>query len=424
MRLRNFMAPIRVVALGAIAIASTVIVANYQAVCRADVVAEDDFEGLTLLPFTEASGAGDGTDWTNQIRTGTAREWTIDNSLLTGTTTEKAYEGWTAMDVDSWVDEQGGQQRTSVGTLGVNNTALVADPDAWDDFTTGADENGYTSYISRNYDLTGFTGAITVAMEYEFRTENNQMGSIEVSFDGGTTYQTLASFDSTAFANGTILTGPGTWVEGTDFTRTSDTMTVRLGCFDAGNNWWFIVDDVNVETTDGFVDFEDFEGLTLVQFTEAGTIGDLTDYTRDIPGWTIDNSLSLGASTELAFDGWAAMDVFSWADEQGGQGRTLFNIVDPNNTVMVADGDAFYDYDYDLTDPSLPAPANSFNTFAVRTYDVSGYDNCTLKFSFEHEFRIENQQLGVCEVSFDNGATWERMIEWDSNDGANGDILA
>ena len=78
-----------------------------------------------------------------------------------------------------------------------------------------------------------------------------------------------------------------------------------------------------------------------------GMLGDGTgtDWTRDIPNWTVDNSGNLGFSFEGGYDGWAAMDVASWASEQGGQGRTLFNIVDPFNTAMVADGDAFYDYD-------------------------------------------------------------------------------
>lgn len=418
--------PVRLACWGAIVAATAMITASLPSLKADDVAPMDDFEGLTLVPFTVASGAGDGTDWTDQIRTGTSREWSIDNSQMTGTTTELAYNGWTAMDVDSWIDEQGVQAgRTGVGTVGTNNTALIADPDAWDDYTTGADTNGFTSYISREYDLTGVTGDVTIECLYEFVTEDNQMGDISVSFDGGTTWTVLASFDSTAVANGTFFTGlPGSWTEGADFTRTSDTMTLRFGCFDSGNDWWFIVDDVHVTSTDGFDDFEDFEGLTLVQFTEAGTIGDMTDWTRTIPEWTVDNSLSLGGCFEEAFDGWAAMDCFSWADEQGGQGRTLFNTPNPNNTVLVADGDAFYDYDFDLLDDTQPAPDNSFNTYISRTYDISGFDACTLKFSFEYEFRIENQQLGVVEVSFDNGSTWERLVEWDDNDGANGDVLA
>ncbi len=397
---------------------------------KADVVATDDFEGLTLLPFLLAGGTigGDGSDWTKDIRTGTPRVWTIDNSGMVGTTTQTAYFGWSAMDADSWIDEQGVQVgRGTIIETGTNNTALIADPDAWDDFTTGGTSTGYNSYIEREYDLSGFTPAgMTITMDYEFVTEDTQAGDIAVSFDNGATWQVLATFDSTTVPNNTFFTGESGvdfFTEGTDFTATGTTMLLRFGCFNSGNDWWFAIDDIVVETTDGYNDTEDFEGLTLDPF-DIEVVGDGTDYTNIIPNWTIDNSGNLGICLEPAYDGWTAMDVFSWADEQGGQGRTLFNIVDPNNTVLVADGDAFYDYDVSLDGSTGSADPEGLNTYISRTYDMSGYDNCTAVIQFEYEFRVENQQLGVAEVSFDGGSTWERVLELDDNDGSNGDVLA
>ena len=392
---------------------------------RADVVAFDDFEGLTLGPFLVAAGSiGDGTDWTDQIRTGTAREWTIDNSGMGGTgTSELAYFGWTAMDVDSWIDEQGVQVgRTSLGA-GTNNTALVADPDAWDDYTSGNAAGDFNSYIMREYDLTGFDETtLSITFDYEFYSYATQTGTVEVSFDGGSTWQMILLLDSTTVPNSTPFVGPGTFVAGTDFSADSSNMLLRIGCLTAGNDWWFAVDNIDVSTTDGYSDFEDFEGLTLVPFTDAGSIGDGTDYTKVIPNWDIDNSNNLGFCEEEAFDGWSAMDVFSWADEQGGQGRTNFNLISPNNTVLVADGDAFYDYDFDFNGVD-PAPPEALNTYISRTYDMSGYDNCTIQIDFLYEFRVENQQLGNAEVSFDGGSTWQTLVVFDNSNNANGDFL-
>lgn len=395
---------------------------------QADVIDFEDFESLTLLPFVEA-GARDlgqgGLDWTRDIRVGSSpsREWTLDNSLMGGQTGSPAYDGWAAWNVDSWIAEQGTQLGRGSGIATGGNTALIADPDAWADFLTEAPLS-FNSYYSREYDLTGFDNStLQITFDYEFASYDSQRGTIEVSFDGGTTWEMLLDLDSDVIGNSVLTTGPVTFDAALgEITPTSSNMIFRIGCLDADNDWWFAVDNISVTTGDGFSDVEDFEGLTLEEFTVE--VGDGTDWTRDIPDWTVDNSLSLGGSTEEAYDGWAAMDVFSWADEQGGQGRSLFNTPNPNNTVLVADGDAFYDYDFDLLDPTLPAPDNSFNTFISRTYDVSGFDCCSLVFSFEYEFRIENQQLGVVEVSFDNGATWERVAEWDDNDGANGDVLA
>ncbi len=394
-------------------------------VASADEVAFDDFE-VPLVPFT----------------------------VVAGETSEPAYFGWTAMDVDSWIAEQGGQDRDGSGGLGstTNNTLLVADPDAWDDFTGGTSSTGYNSYISRTYDLTGFSGETTVSFIYEFRVEDSQVGIAELSFDGGDTWQELVRIETAEDSSngGDIVAGtPGVFVSGTDFNRESDEMIVRFGCIEAGNDWWFAIDDVKVETADGFSDFEDFEGLSLEPFVEAdggdgtdwtndipgwvidnsqmvpGVIGDGegTDWSRDIPNWVVDNSLSLGFSEEGAYDGWAAMDVGSWIAEQGGQGRSIFGSFVPDNTCLVADGDAFYDFDFDL-EGNEGAPGNSYNTYITREYDLSGFDNCSLNIEFEYEFRIENQQLGVAEISFDGGSSWTRIIEFDENDGDNNDTLA
>ncbi len=416
----------------------------------ADEVAFDDFENTTLVPFTVASG----------------------------TTSEPAYFGWTAMDVDSWFAEQGDQGRDTCGCLGTttNNTAMIADPDAWDDFTAGTIGTGYNSFVSRTYDLTGFDfSSVQIDMVYEFRAEDSQVGTIEVSFDGGTTWQLLERFDTATLGDGNYADsnggtsgtdGQGTYNAGVEFNATSSEMILRFGMIESGNDWWFAFDDIRVTTGDGFNEFEDFEGLPLEPFVEAGDgdgtdwtndirtgtalewvidntemvpgiLGDgmETDWTRDIPNWVVDNSANLGFSFEGGYDGWAAMDVASWESEQGGQGRTLFNIVDPFNTAMVADGDAFYDYDsnFDMTDG---APDKALNTYARRTYDLSAFDSTTLCIQFEYEFRVENAQQGVVEVSLDGGATFTRLLELDNmtvlgqdkmgNDiiAQNGDVLA
>ena len=203
---------------------------------------------------------------------------------------------------------------------------------------------------------------------------------------------------------------------------------------ESGNDWWFAFDNINVTTNDGFNDMEDFEGLNLIPFEEAGG-GDGTDWTDDVPGWDIDNSqmvpgqlgdgqgtISLrtfqtGPSTTartsvspLSKLRWmAALDVASWEAEQGGQGRTLFNLVDPNNTTMVADGDAFYDYDSNF-EMTGGAPDKALNTYVSRTYDLSGFDSTSLFIQFEYEFRVENEQLAVAEVSLDGGDTYTRFL--------------
>ena len=387
---------------------------------HAEEVAFDDFENVKLGQFTIAADLVNVEVWTRDIRTGTDREWTIDNSLLEGDTTETAYEGWAAFNVDAWIGEQGSQvgRATTIDPAlgpGTGNTVLLADPDAWDDFTTGASPNSYNSFASRTYDLTGFNAStVEISFVYEFVTEDNQMGDVKVSFDGGATFETLIAFDSTMVDNDTFFTSgvtPQTFVP-TNIPAGATEMILQFGCFDSGNDWWFLVDDITVTTADGFMDFENFEGLKLQPFVTISPPGDGTDFSADIPNWDIDNSGNLAFSKEGAFDGWTAMDVNSWIEEQGGQGRSLFNIVDPNNTVMVADGDAFYDYD--CTIDGSDTPDKALNTFVSRTYDLSAFDSTTVTIQFEYEFRVENEQLGVVEVSFDGGNTFFNLLSLDN----------
>lgn len=429
--------------LGAAACSGAMLVCG-SASAQLQTVAFDDFENLhaTMVPFTlPANVFADGTDYSTQIRTGTPREWTIDNSQMGvppgsaagGVTQEPGYNGWTAMDVASWTAEQGSQiGRTSLG-LAARNTALVADPDAYYDFLSVPQPgDAYNSYISRSYDLTGFdTSTLEISFDYEFAIENNQRGTIEVSFDGGTTWQMVLDLVKGTLPNNTILRGPGTFVAGTHFNPTSNQMLFRIGCITANNNWWFAVDNVRVKTSDGFDDFEDFEGLPMVSFMNAppgatpptSSRFDGTDFTNVIPNWTIDNSLSGGYCREPGYDGWTAMDVKCWVNEQGGQGRSLFDFGDfDQNAVLVADGDAFYDFDSNFENTGR-APSNSMNTYIQREYDLSDYDNRTLQISLEYEFRIENQQRGTIEVSFDGGQTWVLLRELIKGTNANGSYL-
>ena len=397
---------------------------------KADVIGFDDFEGLEMQPFTEAGGVIDlgqgGLDWTRNIP-----GWSVDNTLMNPPTMNAdAYNGWSAWNVDAWFVEQGDQGRGTCGCLGLGtgNTCLVADPDAWDDFGVNLPSNGYNSYISRTYDLTGFNqNSLVISFDYEFRVEDSQEGTVEVSFDGGATWQELLHFGPVGddFPDGSyFFDTPGMFSAGTDFNASSSQLILRFGCFNAGNDWWFAIDNVSVTTGDGFNEFEDFEGLTLEPF--SASVGDGTDWSEEIPNWVIDNSGTVdsngvaGFSKETAYDGWKAVDVFGWVEEQGGDGRTLFNVVDPNNTVLLADGDAFFDYDCDTNGNGY---SGQVNTYVSREYCLSGYDVNSVKISFLYEFRIENQQLGVAEISFDGGATWTRLLEFDNNDGANGDYL-
>ncbi len=406
--------------------ASAAIIASGMVFCgsaAADEVAFDDFEGLQLKPW----------------------------SFATATPDEEAYNGWSAMDVDSWRAEQTGdpppaQGRDTCGCLGsgTNNTCMVADPDAWDDYTAGALSDGFNSYVSRTYDLSGFDeSTVAIEMVYEFRMEDSQVGTIEVSFDGGTTWQLLERFDTASAGDGNYADSNGgtsgtdgqdTYTAGVDFNATSSELILRFGMIESGNDWWFAFDDIRVTTSDGFEDFEDFEGLPLEPFTAAG-VGDGTDWTKDIRSgtereWTIDNSqmvdgvLGDGDGTDWTrtipnwvvnnsgmqidvfeefYNGWAAVDYNSWEAEQGQSSQIGLIPPGQNNTFLLADPDAAYDY--------VPegSPSPGYNSFVSRTYDLSRFDSTTIRIECLYEYRAEDTQTGLIDVSFDGGQTFTNL---------------
>ncbi len=429
---------------------SAVCVAFGANICQAQLqtVAFDDFSNVTLKPFTAANvSVGDGTDFTKVIpnwtisngptadRPGTPH---VDNTLVT-----HAYNGWSAMDVTSWIAQQGVQEGRDRMRLGVNNnTALVADPDAWDDFPpAGKPSQGYTTYVQRSYNLTGANlSALSLSFDWDFVAEDRQIGVVDVSFDGGTTWQnikTVASIlwagdpvygpfavaDNTRYSTNplayTVAPTQKTYVAGVDFTPTpgATSMIVRFGCIESGNDWWFAVD--NVALTDGAAlnVIDTFEGLTLLPFPDGGVgqaPGDGTDFGDVIPNWVVDNSFMVTVSREEAFQGWRALDVQSWVNQQGGQQRSFLNeasVFGLRNTALVADSDAQDDFD---TEVPAGTGVQEFNSYITRTYNLSGYEATTLKISLDWEFRAENPQRGFVDVSFDGGQTWSVLLDLDS----------
>ncbi|QDU58513.1 PEP-CTERM sorting domain-containing protein [Aeoliella mucimassa] len=198
------------------------------------ILVNQNFEDLTLT-------AGD-PSYTNVIP-----GWTRDNSGMSAPSTNLAYDGGTAMNRFEWESQQGNQLgRNDTGFLQGNN-ALIFDGDAWDDFADG-DQLGFNSYWSTTVDVSSVpAGALAVDFSYEFASYESQQGLVQVSFDGGTNYQTILDLDSEVTGDNILSGAKVTYVEGSDFTnRTSNNMTLRIGMIDADNDWWFAVDNVLV----------------------------------------------------------------------------------------------------------------------------------------------------------------------------------
>ncbi|MFM1904064.1 MAG: hypothetical protein RLZZ440_1964, partial [Planctomycetota bacterium] len=223
------------------------------------VLMQENFDALPLLSFADSlvgADEGDGTDYTFQNPIG----FTVDNSLMPVPAGESPFEGWAYMDKNSWVDEQNDQSRARF-TLG-SGVVAVADGDAWTDYPRAPDSYMTTFLVTRPVDLTGITaGSVSLQFDSSFYQELPQFGTVEVTYDGGLSWSPLLFFgdanvpgindgssrnerisiDSSNVYNDIIGSAI---VDAGLFNPDFGTLQFRFGYQNAGNNWWWAVDNI------------------------------------------------------------------------------------------------------------------------------------------------------------------------------------
>ena len=276
--------------------AAVVAASLLAAPARAAVLFEEDFESLTLGPIVTFGDSDDGGElpsreaWTNAGPAG----WVSDASGVPGDFVNdgvQEFRGWTFVDREWWIGTAGGQNRQ--GFEFGYGTVAVADNDEFDDFSISTGEgqgpspDGCTAGADC-YEAALTTPAISLAgvgenearivFDSSWRPEDQQDASLEVSFDGGD-FQTVFTWNSVNADGSEPVLGPGsptgqgqfTKVSGPDGTQIGDllddntqvgevvdvalsnpagaaTMQVRWNMLEAGNDWWWAIDNVQVYT--------------------------------------------------------------------------------------------------------------------------------------------------------------------------------
>ncbi len=234
-----------------------------------------DFDFLPLKPQVfETSGNGI-NDWTDVPPLGFVR----DNSAMVPGTGQVAgvpeWDGWTFARKEFWFNAD--NQARDQFALG-SNVIAVADADEFDD-ATGTQPDFNAKLLTKPIDLTG-VAANTVKFEFDssFRPEDSQVGTLEVSYDGGTNWSNLLTLNpsnttntagnpATGFVNKSInerlVSGTNTGVS-TDglgnapFAAISNpdsgTMVFRY-TVTGRNDWWWAIDNLLVTGTVNGVPF-------------------------------------------------------------------------------------------------------------------------------------------------------------------------
>ncbi len=235
----------------------------------------EDFESLTLGPRVSSSEkdfppAADPTVWTDVPPTG----WTVDDTHVPGYETAIAgtledndgrteWAGWSFPTITWWptVDDQ----LRSTFTKATGGVA-VADPDEWDDqphpsAATGFEnEPGFYAFMwTPEVNVKGVQPRnLYVAFDSSWRAEDppysngRQTALIEVSYDGGELMPAMRWANYPGWPEGT----PGDPDFKPDATNESvlvplgnpraNTAKIRFGLTQAGNDWWWAIDNVVV----------------------------------------------------------------------------------------------------------------------------------------------------------------------------------
>jgi len=227
----------------------------------------EDFESIVLGPNVDEVLAGDKVF----SKDGPAG-WTVDNSQMPNNPAIPAswedpgigvteFKGWTFLDRNWWVKTAGDQTRTQF-TLGTG-TVAVADPDEWDDIGNPDATVGYFNsfFSSPTIPLTGVAAnSVTLKFASSWRPEarddagpdgqqtNDQTGVVRVSFDGGaptevirwTSVDGAPTFkpDSQNESVTVVINNPAG----------ASNMKLTFGLLNAGNDWWWAVDNIVVDS--------------------------------------------------------------------------------------------------------------------------------------------------------------------------------
>jgi len=225
----------------------------------------EDFEGLTLLnsvdegvagPIGDGGGTVAASVWTNVP----PASWIDDDTGVPGIGNPSNnngvfdWAGWNFANRDWWVTTAGDQRRSEF--VNASGAIMVADPDEWDDANhPGGPPGGpwYDTFISTpSISLTGIqSNSVTLDFDSSWRPEFDsnfhQTANIVVSYDGGIPIEILR-WESNAASPDFHDNAPNEHVTlGLTNPPGAGSMVLTFGLFDAGNDWWWALDNIVVE---------------------------------------------------------------------------------------------------------------------------------------------------------------------------------
>jgi hypothetical protein len=217
------------------------------------VLFAEDFEGVVLGPNIDEALAGDAV-WTDTPPEG----WIVDESGIPGlgldaTDGVTEWAGWAFVDKAWWIEAAEDQDR-SLFELG-SGVVAVADPDEWDDaerLPIPISADPYDTWLTTPAIKISAAEPGTLELKFdsswrpEFDDNYHQTASITASFDGGDPVEVLLWESDEASPNFHPYATNETVVVDLDAPADARSVVLTFGLFDAGNDWWWAIDNIEV----------------------------------------------------------------------------------------------------------------------------------------------------------------------------------
>ena len=364
----------------------------------------EDFEGLTLGPNVDEGVAGDAV-WTKTAPEG----WVINDEEVPGTWAWQGIDdedghpendgvtewaGWSFADAKWWIQTAGDQRRSEFKKA--IGAAAITDGDEWDD---QAREGGnmFTFMTTGDIAIDGIMeNSLVFRFHSSWRPEVVQTATIEATFDDSDAIE-IMRWESEG--------GDAEFYHGHEVNETvnisinnpagAKSVKLTFAYLDAGNNWWWAIDNLILAGEPEPIFAENFDSLELGPFeSDSESGGDGTDWTADTPtGWVMTKADDHGPTADgdavKEFDGWTFVDPVSW-NATAGQARGEFT----KGTGVIAVGDSD-EYD-DLADAKFNA------SLSTPAFSLDGVAAGTAILVYDSSWRQEPQS-GTVSVSFDGG---------------------
>lgn len=205
------------------------------------VLLDESFDGLSgsLQPAVTESIPASILGWTHTSPTG----WHIDNSKMPPRQGMTEWQGWSFTTLEFWT----GADSQDRGRFDLSSGVLaVADPDEWDDLNTPSSSGWFDSTLISPPVPVRAHQVLYLSFDSHYRQEAPQEAQILVSFDGQPD-STLLHYSSNSASDNkgqdvqnkkVVLTLPVPEKDGN--------MVLKWRLFNAGNNWFWAIDNVKV----------------------------------------------------------------------------------------------------------------------------------------------------------------------------------